>query len=151
MNYNEGMNTDQNSLEWQCSSLFTELFLNYDQLTYKHLLRNEYAVKSLATVYSGTSEHPISGREVREILMNTMSSSLLLNNQACAIYSLSFINNSVTSPQLVAGVSNGDGRHKSSKVGSVPLRCFVVVHPLFCTKNHYKVYFCTHTKQCKAL
>ena len=32
---------------------FLGLFLNYDQLTYKYLLRSEYAVKSLATVYPG--------------------------------------------------------------------------------------------------
>ena len=32
------------------SHLFLELFPNYDQLTYKNLLRSEYAVKSLATI-----------------------------------------------------------------------------------------------------
>ena len=31
-------------------SPFLELFPNYDQLTYKNLLRSEYVVKSLATI-----------------------------------------------------------------------------------------------------
>ena len=63
-------------------NFFWELFLNYDQLTYKNLLRNEYVVKSLATIYF----------QVASESMNMMTSSLLLSNQVCAIYSRLFIN-----------------------------------------------------------
>jgi len=53
-----------------------ELFLNYDQLTYKNLLLSEYAVKSLATTYP----------RIAKELMNTMTSFPLLSNQVCATY-----------------------------------------------------------------
>ena len=61
---------------------FLQLFLNYDQLTYKNSLRSEYAVKSLATIYFW-----IAGD-----LTNIMTSLPLLSNQVCAIYSRLFIN-----------------------------------------------------------
>jgi len=57
-------------------NLFLELFLNYDQLTYKNLLHRSYVLKSLATIYH---------RIARE-LMNTMTSFPLLSNQVCATY-----------------------------------------------------------------
>ena len=56
-------------------NFFLELFLNYDQLTYKNLLRNEYAVKSLATIYF----------RVASELMNMMTSPRCLATK-CALF-----------------------------------------------------------------
>jgi len=63
-------------------NFFLELFLNYDQLTYKNSLCSECAVKSLATTYFWIARD----------LMNVMTSLPLLSNQVCAINSRLFIN-----------------------------------------------------------
>ena len=63
-------------------NFFLELFLNYDQVTYKNSLCSECAVKSLATIYFWIARD----------LLNVMTSLPLLSNQVCAIYSRLFIN-----------------------------------------------------------
>jgi len=63
-------------------NFFLELFLNYDQVTYKNSLCSECAVKSLATIHFWIARD----------LLNVMTSLPLLSNQVCAIYSRLFIN-----------------------------------------------------------